>query len=69
MFLDLMVDGKLKMTAELDIENLTHGKRMRKLCELLNVPFNDGSSWHYNFFNEGKKFFNVVSIKKKNLNK
>ena len=61
MFLDLMINGELKMTAEIDIENLTHGQRTRKLCKLLNVPFYTGkSTLRYNFFNEGKKFFDVI---------
>jgi len=61
MFLDLMINGELKMTAEVDIENLTHSQRTRELCKLLNVPFYTGKgAWHYNFFNEGKKFFDVI---------
>ena len=65
MFLDLMINGELKMTAELDIENLTHGQRTRELCKLLNVPFfsSDVRYWHYNFFNKGPKFFDVVTEK------
>lgn len=61
MFLELMINGELKMTAELDIENLTHDQRVKKLCDLLKVPFNSGS-WRYNFFNEGKKFFDVTGV-------
>lgn len=67
MFLDLMIDGEFKMVAELDIENLTHGQRTRKICSLLKVPFNKGS-WRYNFFNSGKKFFDVTGVTKSKHN-
>jgi len=59
MLLELMINGKLKMTANVNIESLTHGQRRRKLLGLMNIPFDLATSTRFNFFNDGPKIFDV----------
>ena len=64
MILDLMINGELKMTAEVDVENLTHGQWKRQVCKLLGVPFSKGL-WRYNVVAD-KKYFDIIINKGRN---
>ncbi len=60
MLLELMINGEVKQTVEIDIESMTHGQRKTKFFELLGIP-SDGQSVRFNLFNEGRKFFDVMT--------
>ena len=60
MLLELMINGEVKQTVEIDIESMTHGQRRRKFFELLGMS-SDGQSVRFNLFNEGRKFFDVMT--------
>ena len=59
MLLELMINGKLKMTVDVDIESLTYGQRRRKLLGLMDIPSDLATSVRFNFFNDGPKIFDV----------
>jgi len=60
MLLELMLNGEVKQTIEIDIESMTSGQRRRKFFELLGIP-SDNQSVRFNLFNEGRKFFDVMT--------
>ena len=58
MVLDLMLNGKIKQTVEVDMESMTHGQKTRKFCELLDVSHRH-SSFRYNW-SQSPYFFDVL---------
>ena len=60
MLVELMINSEVKQIIEIDVESMTHGQIRRKFFELLGVSSND-QSVRFNLFNEGRKFFDIMT--------
>jgi len=60
MLIDLILNGEHKMTVEVDVEGLSYGKKVRKLCGLLGVDASKRKGLKFNLTVEEDKFFEVT---------